>query len=58
MPVLITGLKTELTADTFGNFIRCYVALQQADRSAVGKPTPRRNAFDIIMGENVTYIAR
>jgi len=47
-----------LTADTFGNFIRCYVALQQADRSAVGEPTPRCNAFDIMMAAQRERMSR
>ena len=30
-------LKAKLIADTFGNFINCYVALPQMDRSDVGE---------------------
>jgi len=48
----------ELTADTFDNFIRCYVALQQADKSAVGEPTPHCNAFNIITAAQRERISR
>lgn len=51
-------LKAKLIADTFGNFIKCYVALPQMDRSDVGEATTHQNAFDIMMSAQRKKMSR
>ena len=50
-------LKAKLIADAFGNFIKCYVALPQMDRSDV-EATTHQNAFDIMMSAQRKKMSR
>ena len=40
-----TELKAKLIAEAFGNFIKCYVALQQMDESDVEEATTPSKCF-------------
>ena len=53
-----TELKAKLIAETFGNFIKCYVALQQMDESDVEEATTHQNAFDILMAAQREKMSR